>query len=300
MPYDVCVYGTICLDRIRLVHHLPKPGGYASIRQERLAPGGEGLNTAIALATWGAKVAMVGNALGKDPEADLLIRLLDHYSPLDSHVIHRRPDVHTPVCDVYITPDGERTMFGTGFSEMSVDAVPDEYLKGTLAFTADGNPGEAAITACEKAHEMGVPIVAMDLHYSERACRHADICLTSYEQVGHHDDLTVLSQIASEMRERFGCTVILTAGAKGCVLAERDQPEVEPISAYTAPQIVDTTGSGDVFRAGLIFARYVQGKPLREAIHFGSAAAALKIGALGACAGIASAPQIERFQTENA
>ncbi len=295
MSYDVCVYGTTCVDRIRKVTQLPPPGGYVEVLEERWMPGGEALNTAVALATWNVQVALVANALGEDDLAEHLLQMLKGYPSLDLRFLRRRKDVQTPTCDVYVTPDGHRTMFGTGFAHMSSDTVPDEVLKEVKVLTADANPGEASVRACEQAARAGVPVVAMDLHDSERAARAADILLTSYEWVGRDDSIDYLKRVAGEYRERYGCTVILTAGAKGCVLAERERQPVVHFPAYRAPAIVDTTGSGDVFRAGLIYGRYVLGRELNWAIRFGSAAAALNAGAVGACAGIRPVEEIERF-----
>lgn len=295
IAYDVCVYGTVCVDRIRRVQSLPPPGGYVEVLEERWMPGGEALNTAIALATWNVRVALVPNALGEDELAEHLLNMLSAYPSLDLRFLRRRKDVQTPACDVYVTPDGHRTMFGMGFAHMSAEAIPEAALQGVRAFTADANPGEASVRACEQAANQGVPVVAMDLHDFERAGRVADLLLTSYEWVGRDDDIHVLKHIAAQYRERYGCTVILTAGAKGCVLAERERQDVAHIPAYRAPAIVDTTGSGDVFRAGLIYGRYVLGREIAWAIRFGSAAAALNAGAIGACAGVRSAEEIERF-----
>ncbi|MDW8322325.1 MAG: carbohydrate kinase family protein [Armatimonadota bacterium] len=298
--YDVCVYGTVCVDRIRRVQNLPPPGGYVEVLEERWMPGGEALNTAIALVTWGARVALVPNALGEDALAEHLLSMLGGYPSLDLRFLRRRSDVQTPTCDVYVTPDGHRTMFGTGFARMSADSIPVPALQGVKAFTADANPGEASVSACEQAARAGVPVVAMDLHDVERAARVADILLTSYEWVGRNNDIDVLRRIAAQYRERFGCTVILTAGARGCVLAERERRNVVHMPAYRAPAIVDTTGSGDVFRAGLIYGRYVLEREIEWAIRFGSAAAALNAGAMGACAGVRSGEEIEQFmRTQN-
>ncbi|NSW79969.1 MAG: carbohydrate kinase family protein [Chthonomonadetes bacterium] len=295
MSYDVCVYGTTCVDRIRKVAQLPPPGGYVEVLEERWMPGGEALNTALALATWNVRVALVPNAIGEDELAEHLLQMLKGYPSLDLRFLRRRKDVQTPTCDVYVTPDGHRTMFGMGFAHISSDAVPSEVLREVKVLTADANPGEASVRACEQAARAGVPVVAMDLHGSERAARAADILLTSYEWVGRDDSIDYLRRVADQYRERYGCTVILTAGAKGCVLAERERQQVVHLPAYRAPAIVDTTGSGDVFRAGLIYGRYVLGRELEWAIRFGSAAAALNAGAVGACAGVHPAEEIERF-----
>lgn len=295
MDFEVGVYGTVCLDRIRRVKTLPPPGGYVEVLEEQTSYGGEALNTAIPLAKWGVKVALVPNAIGFDENADRLLDLLKSAPPIDLQFLKRRADIQTPDCDIYVTPDGNRTMFGTGFAHMSTEEIPPEVLKGLKAFTADSNPGVPAVRACQQAHAAGVPVVAMDLHRSEEACRVSDIILTSTEWLTRTNELNVLSEQAREFRNLYGCHVILTMGERGCVLARRGSDDVVYFPAYHAPQVVDTTGSGDTFRAGLIYAHYVQKKPLEEAIRFGAATAALNAGAVGACAGVESIENIEAF-----
>jgi sugar/nucleoside kinase (ribokinase family) len=295
MPYEVCVYGTVCLDRIRRVKTLPPPGGYVEVLEEQVMYGGEALNTAVALAIWGVKVALVPNAIGLDESAERLLDLLKSAPPIDWQFLKQRADTQTPACDIYVTPDGNRTMFGTGFAHMSADEIPLEVLKGLKVFTADSNPGIPAVQACQQAHAAGVPVVAMDLHRSEEACRVSDIILTSTEWLTRTSEIERLSEQAKEFRNRYGCHVILTMGEQGCVLARRGSDEVEYFPAYHAPQVVDTTGSGDTFRAGLLYAHYIREKPLEWAIRFGAATAALNAGVIGACAGVKSIEEIEAF-----
>lgn len=293
--YDICVYGTVCLDRVRKVNELPPTGGYVEILEEELHAGGEALNSAVALTMWGAKVALVSNAIGFDENADLLMKRFKTIPDLEDRFVRQREDAPTPVCDIYITPDGQRTMFGSGFAHMSTAGVPEEVLEQVKAFTADGNPGESSVNACAQAREAGVPVVSMDMHRSEQACRLSDIILTSSDWLPGDGSIAHLSALADDYRARYGCDVIFTAGEKGCVLARREGSPVEHFPAFRAPKVVDTTGSGDVFRAGLIFSLYLQGQTLEEAIRFGSAAAALNAGAMGAWAGVRDRETIESF-----
>lgn len=55
---------------------------------------------------------------------------------------------------------------------------------------------------------------------------------------------------------------------------------------------MDTTGAGDVFHGGLLFA-LLRGRPLRQALRFASATAALKCRELGGRAGIPSLGEVE-------
>src|SRR5262252_7654948 len=117
--YDVIVYGTVCLDAIWRVDSLPPPGGYVRILEERKMIGGEAANTAMALTRWGARVALVGNALGDDEDGHLLRALFARDAPeIDLRFVRTMPEARTPFCLCIATADGHRTMFGRGFTEM--------------------------------------------------------------------------------------------------------------------------------------------------------------------------------------
>ena len=64
----IVVFGSINLDFIATLHHLPKPGETALGSTYITAPGGKGANQALAAARLGAKVKMVG-AVGRDSVA---------------------------------------------------------------------------------------------------------------------------------------------------------------------------------------------------------------------------------------
>ncbi len=300
MAYDICLFGTVCVDRISTVEYMPPLGGYVDIDTQISAAGGEALNTAVALATWGVNVALVSNAIGTDASSELVMSRLAQYASIETKFIRRLDTLPTPTCDVYVTPDGERTMFGVGFQHMVADRLPAEAIQGCKAFSCDMNPGKDSAIACVDAQHWGVPVVNMDMHTDEDACCASSIILTSYEQVGRVNDIGVLQLKAREYWQRYGCSVILTAGEKGCVVLDHLNGEAVHVPAFTPPEIVDGTGSGDTFRAGLLYRWALCGDDLVNASLFGSAVAALNLGAVGACAGVKSESEIWDFINKQA
>lgn len=295
MAFDVCVYGTVCLDRMRSVDRLPLDGGYVDILEEVLAPGGEALNTAVALSRWGARVALVGNDIGDDESGREIVEAVARDAPnLDLRFIAIRPDAQTPVCDCYVAPDGRRAMFGQGFRAMASPDVPSEALDAKV-FTAEPNAREAATRAVLQAADKGLPIVAMDFHRIEEAAKRATILQTSYEHLSLPPDPPHLMEAAAQLHARFGATTVITAGEHGYVWIEEAMYRPIYQSAYVAPKVIDTTGSGDAFRAGYIFAHWLCGESLPAAFKFGAAAAALNAAELGAYAGIPSESAVRAF-----
>jgi sugar/nucleoside kinase (ribokinase family) len=296
--FDVIVYGTVCLDLIWRVDRLAPPGCYEPIIEERRMIGGEAANTAIALSRWGLRVALVGTAMGDDEDGRLLRRMFaEEASGIDIRYINTLPDVQTPYCVCIATPDGHRTMYGRGFSEMQCPELDLDLARRARAFTMDPNAYQAGLRACEVAARAGTPIIAMDYTASPEVNRAATISVTSHAQVPGKAAPRSYGEYASEIRDRAGCTTIVTFGENGCFVAERDR-KGEPathVPAYTIEEVIDSTGAGDIFRAGLIRG-YLQGWDIITTAKFASAAAALNCAKMGGWGGVASAAEIAAFQ----
>ncbi|HLJ57852.1 MAG TPA: PfkB family carbohydrate kinase [Chthonomonadaceae bacterium] len=295
---DVVVYGTVCLDLMWRVERLAAAGTYESILEERRTIGGEAANSAIALARWGLKVALVGTATGDDNNGRLLRALFAEHAPeIDLTGVEVAPGEPTAYCVCIATPDGHRTMYGSGFVEMQCPALDPALARRARMFTMDPNAYRAGLEACAVAAAAGAEIVAMDYTGSPEVNRAAAISVTSETLTPGAGSLKESAAYAGELRDREGGTTIVTCGERGCFAAERGTAGV-PAVHYPAlrPQcVVDTTGAGDIFRAGLIYGR-IQGWPLDRTVRFASAAAALNCAALGGWAGVRPLAEIDAFQ----
>jgi len=87
------------------------------------------------------------------------------------------------------------------------------------------------------------------------------------------------AKIAAQKMQRMGVgTVILTLGEKGALLVDTQGEQFYPAFRVKA---VDTTAAGDAFLGGFA-AALSEGKPLGEAVRWGSAAGALAATQMGA------------------
>ncbi len=300
--YDVIVYGTVCLDVIWRVQSLPPPGGYMPIREERKLVGGEAANTAVALARWGVRVALVGNALGDDEEGQQLRESFARDTPeIDTRFLATLPEARTPFCLCIATPDGHRTMFGRGFSEMQCPALDPALARSARVFTMEPNAWNPGLRACAVAAQEGLSIVAMDYTRAPEVNRVAAIAVTSTDHIGPDRPLSDLRAFADDLRDEYGPTTIVTCGARGCLVAERGGASGETIHvpAYVVPEVIDSTGAGDIFRAGLIYG-HLQGWDALKTARFASAAAALNCTAMGGWGGVRPVEEIEAFQASAA
>jgi sugar/nucleoside kinase (ribokinase family) len=296
--YDVLVYGTVCLDVLWRVETLPPPGGYVDILEERREIGGEAANTAMALARWGARVALVGNALGDDEDGHLLRTLFARDAPeIDLRFLPTSAAAFTPYCVCMATPDGQRTMFGYRFTEMQPPPLDPTLAASTRLFTMEPNAYAAGAAACQVASAAGAFTLPMDYARDPAINAIASQVVTSSEHIGRDLSTTELAAFAAHVRDDYGPTTIVTRGERGCFVAETGksgQPAAH-VPAYVAPSVVDTTGSGDIFRAGLLYGQ-LQAWDIFTTLRFASAAAALNCGEMGGWCGVRSLSEIQEFQ----
>lgn len=276
-PPAVVVYGTICLDLFEAVDAQGEPLPNVP---PRVLPGGEAFNTAVTLAGWNVPVALTGTALGSDPEADTLRALLDDPAlGLPRTLIPDIAHAVTPVCTIRVFPDGEKRMSGRGFKDaVAPPPLSPALLAARPIVTVDPNLGQAAFQAALDAARAGCPVVAMDCEHQTEVIRACRILVTGREWLQRHYQAALTEADARSMVERLvreggAPTAIVTLGENGCVIADRNEGTLAA-PAIPLPNVVDTTGAGDTFRAGLCYG-LLQDWPLRQIIRFANAAAAL-------------------------
>ncbi len=282
----IVVFGTVCLDRVRRLPHLPAPGGYVEVEDETSALGGEAANTARHLLAWGDAPVLASNPLDDDLRArvgDLDLRELGE------------PVSEAPMCDVLVTPDGERTMIGRGFSRVdgSLDLARVPLEKGGL-FTADSNFPDSALAAARIAKAAGMRAYLMDLVEPDAP---QDFWQTSTDWAGAPGDLAAnLADVAGRVA-RTGAFCVLTDGGNGLVAGGPSLP-TRAYPAFPPPARVDSTGAGDAFRAGMLHG-LARGWSLPACLQFASAAGALAIGHPGASLRISTRGEIARLIADN-
>ncbi len=244
---------------------------------------------------WRQEVVLAGNALGLGYDGEILrMKLLE--KGLDVHLLQKAGT--TPVCDVYVTADGDRTMFGYGFHDEAnhtpFDALP---FQAGHWFTADPNIPNASRLAAKMAHTKKMKLYLMDFSRDNEIIPKGSVCQYGTDSVGERGNRELNMKWASDWTAKHKCTTILTDGSLGLYVAE---PGVNPCyyPSFPAIVVVDSTGAGDAFRAGTLFG-LIQKMPLNHALRFGAAAAALKVANLGATENVPSVTEVNNWIKAN-
>jgi sugar/nucleoside kinase (ribokinase family) len=91
--------------------------------------------------------------------------------------------------------------------------------------------------------------------------------------------------------KKHQCTAILTDGANGFYVGDQKRG-IRHLPPYPIENVVDTTGSGDVFRAGMLFGLEL-GWSLDLCLQYAAAAAALNCEGEGAIGGLTDRAKVE-------
>lgn len=289
----IFVFGTICIDRLRRVHHLPSAGGYVEIEDEQVLLGGEAANTANALVKWGAETALYGNSLGNDLDSHTLRKLVvQHELPYQELPTAKEHELRSaPVCDIYVTPDGDRTMFGRGFAQsgkgLDLSAIP--FVGGEM-FTAEPNMAAESREAARMALAAGMRTYLMDFVLDDDPVVEGSFWQSSTDWVGHRGNMQRNVAWVKEFVARKRCFTVLSDGPNGFVAGGPELP-VRAYPPFPAPEIVDTTGAGDLFRAGMLYG-IDNCWSMQDCLRFASAAGCLKCASMGATTQVPSVQEI--------
>ena len=288
MTWDVIGVGASCVDHVCRLPVFPQAGTALSkvrLRSESRACGGQ---TATALATcrnFGLTAKYVG-VVGSDEDGARICRDLVARG-VDVSDVARHPDAPTATATLLIDDEGDRIVLWHRDPRLALDpaALPARALESARLVHVDDVDEPAAIEAARIASNAGVPTTCDVDHLTSRMDEF--LSLISVPIFAEHvpEQLTGqadLEQALRALRARHGGLLVVTLGPRGAAALDGDTFHWQPAFAV---ETVDTTGAGDVFRGGFIYA-FLSGFPTAEALRFGNAAAAASCTRLGAMGGV--------------
>jgi sulfofructose kinase len=291
---DLVGVGLNATDTLIPLPRFPNSGSKVEFHSANILPGGQVATAIVACQSWGLHTRYVGK-LGDDPAASLHRAEFARLG-VDTHLLIS-PNCPSQQAFILIDDAGERTVLWKRDERLTLrpEELQRDWVTDARVLHIDGHDTEAAITAATWARAAGMSVVAdLDELYPgiEALLPQIDYLITSRDIPGRLVSEPDLRESLPTLRTKYGC--ILTAATLGHegVLAW-DGLKFHYAPAYRV-ETVDTTGAGDVFHAGFIYA-LLQGWTVQHQLEFACAAAALNCTAPGARGGIQPVENIQRL-----
>ncbi len=268
---------------------------YGAMGPGREISGGSAANSMAGLARLGQRAAFVGQVAD-----DQLGEVFTHdirAGGIDFDVAARTEEPPTARCLILVTPDGQRTMntfLGaaqflpeSAIDKDKIEAAAWLYLEGYLWNAPESRAAMTGAIALAKNAGRKVALTLSDAFVVEghrdeffELIDNGSIDLlfandTEVRSMMQTDDIDVA---AKALAARVP-TLICTHGANGAEAFDRG--EYARVPAEPVEAVVDTTGAGDLFAAG-VFAGIAQGRPMAECLTMGAVCAAEIISHYGA------------------
>lgn len=290
----VVVFGSINLDLVVEVPHLPVKGETVIGNRFFSATGGKAANQAVAVAKLGAPVYSVGR-VGSDSFGQVLLENLQT-AGVDTRGVTIDPDTHSGVASIVVDERGDNAIAcAAGANNLVRERELQEFqalLPQTKVILLElGIPLPTVMEALRRAQGSNCTIILdpapAQSKLPEELYQMVDIItpneIEASQLVGFTvDGITTARQAASFLHQMGAKTVIITLGSQGAFCSTGEENYwVRPIPV----RAIDTVAAGDAFNGALAVA-LAEGKSLREAIQWGNVAGALTVTKRGAQASL--------------
>ncbi|WP_013324886.1 ribokinase [Gloeothece verrucosa] len=286
----VIVLGSINIDLVVQVSHLPHKGETVIGNNFFTACGGKGANGAVAIAKLGIPVSMVGQ-VGGDQFGETLLKGLQS-AGVNTQGVIINPDTHSGVASIVVDQHGDNTIACAGGANSLVGDAEIQQFKALL-------PGAKVVSL-----ELGIPL---DVVVAAASAASAADCIVILDPAPARNDLPdelyplidiitpneveasqlvgfpvidpeTATRAALILQQRGVKTVIVTLGSQGALCCSANETFFVPALSVS---VVDTVAAGDAFNGGLV-AALASGKSLPEAMQWATVAGALSVTQAGA------------------
>jgi sugar/nucleoside kinase (ribokinase family) len=286
--WDVLAVGANSVD---FVYRVPAPpqihGPHAKMRIGRhlISCGGQATTMLATIAAMGLRGKYVG-VTGDDDNGARIRRELRLLGLDIEHAIIR--NVANPHAVILVDESsGERMVLWDRDDGLSMrsDEYPLHLVGAARVVHVDDTDQEAAIAVARAAREAGVPVTS-DIDRLTDLTEEL-IAAVSLPMFAEHVPAALTGESDPEralrkMRRSHDGLLCGTLGPRGAMLLVGDTLYAEPAPAVDA---VDTTGAGDVFRGGFVYA-WLKGESPVDILRFANAAAATSCTRVGAITGV--------------
>lgn len=288
MTKKILVIGSSNTDMTVKTQALPRPGETLLGGEFKMGPGGKGANQAVAAARLGGDVSFVCK-VGNDMFGDSAIMGYEKDGIDTSRIL--RSAKPSGVALIMVDDEGENCISvasgaNADFTEEDIDSVADLIKGAEMLVLQLEIPVPCVLEAARIAAEAGVKVLlnpAPACELPEELFKYVYLMTPNQTESEfytgiHVDDEASAAKAAEALRAMGVGNVLMTMGSKGSMAFTAEGEFFTPACKVEA---VDATAAGDTF-CGALAVALVEGKNLKEAAAFATAASALTVQKMGA------------------
>jgi sulfofructose kinase len=291
MRYDVVGVGIASLDLIGVAAAEPQLGAKQALGDLVEMGGGPVATALAAIARMGGRAALV-SAVGDDPYGARILAGL-RGAGVDVDAVRACPG-GSHVAFVLAEPGRDRrtVWWHNDPAVLAGVRLDREVITAARALLIDTHMPEAALTAARWMRATGGLVMIDAERVRDRTLEllpHCDLIVVSQRFGREATGFAQPWEAARALHSSYERTALVTCGAEGSWCAHAGELfhtpafEIEP---------VDTTGAGDVFHGALLYA-LLRDDPMRAAVRYASAAAALSCRGLGGRSSLPTVGEVE-------
>ena len=301
------VVGSLNMDFVVSVEHLPAPGETVLGRDFQMIPGGKGANQACAagkLSQGGVPVRMIGR-VGYDVFGDHLKASLSS-AGVDVSSVHAAKSQPTGVALIWVDRSGQNSIVVASGANRALAAADVEAMRRVFHGASHAlfqleSPLDTVAAALALARAEGLTTIldpAPAQPHARALLEQVDILTPNESEalllLGRAaarvsvDDAPSLSEALLLLGPR---AVILKLGDQGCFFSDGRLILHQPAFPVEAR---DTTAAGDTFNAALAVA-LAEGKAIPAALRFANAAAAISVTRMGAQSSAPARQEVDKL-----
>jgi len=295
--WDVVGVGANSVDFVNLLPGYPQPfGSFAKmqIRDRRVLCGGQMATAMCTCASLGLRAKYVGVS-GTDENGRRIRMELAKRDVDTADLIIRDAENQFAVILVDETT-GDRIVLWDRDDKLRLREreLPVDALAGARAVHVDDVDDDAAIRAAKIGRAAGA-IVTSDIDRltgrTEELAASVTHAIFAQHVPTHLAGTNDIEAALRKLRKSNDGVLVVTLGEHGAMALEGDRFVHEPAFSVHA---VDTTGAGDVFRGGFIYA-LLNEQPIDQALRTANAAAAVSCTRLGALNGVPTLHEVHEL-----
>jgi len=299
------VFGSVNADHVLQVPTFPRPGETLHGSNYQVIPGGKGANQAVAAARLNADIGFI--ACVGDDSFGINIRESFKVDGINISGVKMQPNCPTGIAMIQVSKEGENTICisAEANAKLTAEAIEpnlDQIREAQYLLMQLETPLDGIIQAAQTAKSAQTSVIlnpAPARELPDELLRCVDIITPNETEAEVLTGITVYddqsAQKAADALHAKGVhTVMITLGAKGVWLSQQGNGTIVPGFRVKA---TDTTAAGDTFN-GAFVTGLLEEMPLKSAIRFAHAAAAISVTRFGAQTSIPQREEVDAFLAE--